>query len=245
MKQDGVTAATFAYDPVGRRVEKIAGGVTYSYAYDGEDMLREVRGASTFRHVHGASIDEPLATEDGSGTLTYYHVDGLGSVAKRTNQTGAVVHEFRYDASGSIEAGAGESAYAFTGRERDPEVGLYYYRARYYDSATGRFLAEDPLRFISGPNLYLYANANPATFVDPYGLRLCEPGEWDEYNATIQACVDRRTKERPAFRDRYEKTLVGTQLGGLASVGGRAVAGPKGAVAGFLLARGFLSSTIG
>jgi YD repeat-containing protein len=36
--------ARFAYDPRGRRVEKIAGGITASYTYDGADILREIRG---------------------------------------------------------------------------------------------------------------------------------------------------------------------------------------------------------
>ena len=34
-----------------------------------------------------------------------------------------------------------------TARENDPETGLYYYRARYYDSGPGRFLSEDPMDF--------------------------------------------------------------------------------------------------
>ncbi|WP_353933154.1 RHS repeat-associated core domain-containing protein [Okeanomitos corallinicola] len=38
----------------------------------------------------------------------------------------------------------------FTGREFDQEIGLYYYRARYYDQATGRFLSEDPIGFDGG-----------------------------------------------------------------------------------------------
>ncbi|MCE5312510.1 MAG: RHS repeat-associated core domain-containing protein [Nitrospiraceae bacterium] len=37
--------------------------------------------------------------------------------------------------------------YAFTGREFDQETGLYYYRNRYYDANTGRFVSKDPIRF--------------------------------------------------------------------------------------------------
>lgn len=50
-----------------------------------------------------------------------------------------------YDAWGDPLQGAPIAGYAFTGREWDPETGLYYYRARYYDPKVGRFLSEDPL----------------------------------------------------------------------------------------------------
>jgi hypothetical protein len=45
----------------------------------------------------------------------------------------------------------------------------YYYRARYYDNALGRFLNEDPIRFGGGTNFYAYARNNPATWIDPLG----------------------------------------------------------------------------
>jgi YD repeat-containing protein len=46
--KNSVEQARFSYDARGRRVEKVAGVVTTSYTYDGGDMLRELRGASTF-----------------------------------------------------------------------------------------------------------------------------------------------------------------------------------------------------
>ncbi len=36
----------------------------------------------------------------------------------------------------------------FTARELDEETGLYYFRARYYDSAKGRFLERDPEGYV-------------------------------------------------------------------------------------------------
>ena len=57
--------------------------------------------------------------------------------------------------------------YTYTGRELDPETGLYYYRARYYDPRIGRFLQEDPIWDV---NLYGYVQNNPLKYVDPYGL---------------------------------------------------------------------------
>jgi YD repeat-containing protein len=133
VEKNGAEVARFAYDAVGRRVEKVTSGLTTSFTYDAEDILREVRGASTVKHVHGPGIDAPLAAEDGSGALTYLHADALGSIVRRTSPAGVIVDEYGYDVWGSIDGELNEPTYSFTGREWDPEVGLYYYRARYYD----------------------------------------------------------------------------------------------------------------
>ena len=62
-------------------------------------------------------------------------------------------------------------SYGFTGREWDQEIGLYFYRARYYDPEVGRFVGKDPIGFAGGDvNLYRYANANPVNLTDPMGL---------------------------------------------------------------------------
>ncbi|MBX3122926.1 MAG: RHS repeat-associated core domain-containing protein [Nitrospira sp.] len=53
----------------------------------------------------------------------------------------------------------------------DSETGLYYYRARYYDSMTGRFLQKDPIGFVSGDlNLYGYVFNRPTVLRDPSGF---------------------------------------------------------------------------
>jgi RHS repeat-associated protein len=172
VEKNGAEVDRFSYDPLGRRVEKVAGGVTTTYAYDGEDILREVRGASILKYLHGLGIDEPLAREDGAGALTYYHADGLGSIVKHTAQTGAIVHEYRHDAWGNLEIGASEPGYSFTGREWDPEIGLYQYRARYYEPKVGRFVSEDPIGLAGGVNRFSYVVNKPTTLVDPSGLKI-------------------------------------------------------------------------
>jgi RHS repeat-associated protein len=167
--KNGVEQARLSYDPLGRRVEKLAGGVTSTYTYDAEDILREARGSSAFKYVHGPGIDEPLAADDG-GALTYLHSDGLWSIMRTTSAAGAVGVTRQYDAWGNAEAGATEAGYAFTGREWDMESRLYYYRARYYDSTNGRFITEDPIGLLGGVNLYVYVGNKPVTAIDPSGL---------------------------------------------------------------------------
>ncbi len=66
------------------------------------------------------------------------------------------------------------TSYTFTNREYDEESGLYYYRARYYDASTGRFLQVDPdpgKRAIPSThvNKYIYVGNNPHNNVDPEG----------------------------------------------------------------------------
>jgi RHS repeat-associated protein len=119
-------------------------------------------------------IDEPLATT-ASGVTSYYHADGLGSITSLTNASGTVVNSYEYDSYGQLTSRneAVSNTIGYTAREDDGQTGLYYYRARYYDPATGRFLSEDPVRWDSDDtNFYRYVLNRPVTYLDPTGLRI-------------------------------------------------------------------------
>jgi RHS repeat-associated protein len=173
VSRNGTLSASFLYDPLGRRVNK--GGTTYpiQYTYDGEDILIEWRSSTDIlMWIHGPGIDEPLASQNQAPGFTanwkYRHLDGLGSLVKTVNASGVIISSVDYDAFGN---GGTVTGYGFTGREFDPETGLLYYRARYYDPKIGRFLSEDPIGFSGGINLYTYVYNNPANLIDPYGLQ--------------------------------------------------------------------------
>jgi hypothetical protein len=51
----------------------------------------------------------------------------------------------------------------------DPN-GLLYMRARYYNPYLCRFINPDPMGFAGGLNWYCYADGNPISNVDPFGL---------------------------------------------------------------------------
>jgi RHS repeat-associated protein len=101
------------------------------------------------------------------------------TVVRVTDSSGAPNLAREYDAWGNLLASA-TAGYAFTGREWDAETNLYYYRARFYDSSTGRFLTEDPaslrrpgsaeLRRVERTNLYRYVRNRPTELTDPTGL---------------------------------------------------------------------------
>jgi RHS repeat-associated protein len=60
-----------------------------------------------------------------------------------------------------------------SGEQYDPDLGLYYLRARYYNPVTGRFLNVDPMAG-DGQRRYEYAAANPVNRADPSGRFVLE-----------------------------------------------------------------------
>jgi RHS repeat-associated protein len=168
------SGVTFKYDPLGRRIYKSSSSSTSVFAYDGDNLIEETNSSGTVvaRYEQTQNIDEPLAMLR-SSTASYYNADGLGSVTSLTNSSGAAVQTYTFDSFGNVTASSGSlvNPFQYTGREMDAETGLYYYRARYYDPGTGRFLTEDPLGWAVGnATFYPYARNNPANFNDPFGL---------------------------------------------------------------------------
>jgi RHS repeat-associated protein len=112
-------------------------------------------------------------------TTYYYHRDHQGSIIALTDKDANIVESFIYDESyGKILQHETTiqtlNPYAYTGREFDMDD-LYYYRARYYDPQTQRFLSEDPIEFMSGDfNWYRYVGNSPLNYVDPFGFNRCK-----------------------------------------------------------------------
>jgi RHS repeat-associated protein len=164
---------TLKYDPFGRRIEKSSSAATSAFAYDGDNLIEETNSSGTVvaRYSQTDNIDEPLAMLRSSAT-SYYQADGLGSVTSLSNGAGALAQTYTVDSFGKQTASSGSlvNSFQYTGREFDTETGLYYYRARYYDSSTGRFMSEDPIDWLGGDvNFYRYASNQPSMFIDPLG----------------------------------------------------------------------------
>jgi len=169
----GGGTVTFAYDPFGRRIEKASSAGTSIYAYDGDNLVEETNssGAVVARYSQGLNIDEPLAMLR-SGATDFYEADGLGSVTSLTSAAGALAQTYTFDSFGKQTASSGSltNPFQYTGREFDPETSLYYYRARYYDPSSSRFLTEDPIGFSGSFDFYLYSDDSPVGLKDPTGL---------------------------------------------------------------------------
>jgi RHS repeat-associated protein len=174
----GAVTATFAYDGLGRRVGRTVPASTENYLYDGLDTIlqKDAGGSVAARYFRGLSIDEPWQRIDSTSTRDYM-ADALGSTVAMTDTNGVIQGQYAYEPFGATTmTGALTNSYKFTGRE-DDGTGLYYYRARYYHPALGRFVSEDPIGFDGGDfNVYAYVRSSPINRTDSYGLMLVDSG---------------------------------------------------------------------
>jgi len=165
-------AVNYKYDGLGRRIQRTTStGANERYVYDGSDVLIDLNPdwsvATTY--FNGRGVDDHLRqTRAGSGA-SYFLTDHLGSTAALADSSANVLEISNYDSFGN-STGSALTRYTYTGRERDPDTGMLYYRARWYDAGIGRLISEDPIGFAGGINQYRYVRNNPIRFSDPLGL---------------------------------------------------------------------------
>jgi len=176
------TVATYAYDAQGRRKEKTVGSASTVFVTDADN--REVleydgtNGAIENWYAYGLGPDEVLnQMSPASGTRQTLIPDVQGSVAGLLDSGSGSLTRIGYQVYGANPSLASGS-YRYTARRFDAETagstaqpsGLYYYRARMYSPAWGRFLQPDPSGYQAGNNLYAYVNNDPLNATDPLGL---------------------------------------------------------------------------
>jgi RHS repeat-associated protein len=59
--------------------------------------------------------------------------------------------------------------FRYTGQQYLRQLGLYYYKARFYSANLGRFLKPDPIGTSDDLNLYAYVRNDPVNYTDPSG----------------------------------------------------------------------------
>ncbi len=194
VKGDGTTL-DFLYTAEGYRIESIrnASGTTYSGLPAGGTRTRfllsgseEVADLDANRNiiryfVPGPAIDERVAQIEANGAVTYMHTDRQASVVAITDAAGNVVSRRGYGSYGETDGaqlvGTGSHPFGYTGRRWDPDLGIYYYRARWYDPETGTFLQTDPIGSLDYVNLYAYVGLEPGNATDPTGMCGLKPGD--------------------------------------------------------------------
>ena len=108
--------------------------------------------------------------------LFWYHPDYLGNVDLITERDGYAHEFFMYNPWGeemhqwNANTYAFTSPYRFNAKELDPETGLAYYGARYYQNKLGVWLSVDRLaEKYPQSSPYVFSGNNPITYVDPNG----------------------------------------------------------------------------
>ena len=191
----------FTYDALQRRISKKHNGILHNYLYDNYNIIAilDENKELIASIIHDENIDSPLSittykksqlSKDEYNSLSeekqvehdntlentyFYHSDNQGSIIALSNIDAKIVESFIYDDAYGIILDHQKTIetlnpYGYTAQVYDTNE-LYYYKARYYDPSTQRFLSPDPIEFKGGDyNFYRYVNNSPLNFTDPSGL---------------------------------------------------------------------------
>ncbi len=176
---NSTNAASYAYDPFGRRIRKSVNGVTTWYLWDGDQLLAEYdgSGARTVRYAYaGGFAPMQVAYKDGAGEDVYdVHSDHLDTPRLLTDSAGTAVWREAHEAFGKAVLDPANTVtfnVRFPGQYFDAESGLHDNRFRTYDPGTGPYISADPIGQSGGVNVNQYASANPVNRFDPLGLEV-------------------------------------------------------------------------
>ena len=168
----------YTYDAEGRRLTTTTGtspnvAVTRDIIdFNGKLLVRIHPDFTKTYYIYGLGL---LYEADGLTNATKtHHFDQVGSTLARTDDTGKVIGRAEYSAYGITFWKEGDMATPFlyngqAGVQTDTN-GLLNMRARYYSPYLMRFLNADPIGFSGGPNWFAYADGNPISLNDPFGL---------------------------------------------------------------------------
>ena len=178
-----LSESSYVYDVFNRRIRvdvdsdgdgPLAAETTFT-VYDGDHAWADfdATGSVLARYLFGTRTDEIIARWRPTEGTAWYLTDHLGSIRNIANSVGQNINTILYDSFGNVLSESNPlvgDRFKFTGREYDSQTGLYYYRARFFDPATGRFTSQDPMHFAAEDlNLYRYGFNSPHSGTDPSG----------------------------------------------------------------------------
>ena len=192
----GAVTATFVYDGDGNRVKGTVSGTTIAYI---GNYLEWTGSVNTMRKFYYAGSTR-VAMRTGASTLKFLLGDHLGSTSITTDSNGAFGSEIRYYPWGGRRYANGSipTTFQYTGQRLDSGIGLYFYGARYYDPAAGRFIQPDTnvpeSQGVQALDRYAYVNNSPVTYTDPSGHMMTQCGADNEECGASQAQINYETQ---------------------------------------------------
>ncbi|HUN24148.1 MAG TPA: RHS repeat-associated core domain-containing protein [Anaerolineales bacterium] len=173
VQEGGATIASFVYDGAGSRVLGTVNGETIAYV--GAHYEVNVTSGAVTKYYGGNALKK-------NGNLQYLFKDHLGSVVGSLDANSGVIESQRsYKPFGDdlLMRGTIPTTLGYTGQRQEPELGLYFYNARWYDPHLGRFTQPDTI--VPSPvdakafDRYAYVNNNPVRYNDPSGHMCSDP----------------------------------------------------------------------
>ncbi len=181
----------FWYDEAGNVIEEEDGSNVNEYLYVGSQRVARIY-----------NLFSPY----------YYYSDYLGTSRVSSDENGNKCYDADYFPWGdeqNVYVNTCPQNYKFNGKERDPDMGVYDFGARFFQDSIARFYSPDwsatvepvPYAELNNPqslNLYTYALDNPLSLRDVDGHLSNSPGQGDtgqpgaagcrQYNASDPAC---------------------------------------------------------
>ncbi len=173
-----VGGLSYGYDPAGVRTAITNGSNVTRLVVNPNaalsQVLMRVKAGVTNYYIYGLGLlYEVTETATSTNTLAY-HFDFRGSTVALTDSNGNVTDRIEYSpyAMTTYRSGTNDTPFLYNGRYgvQTDANGLLYMRARYYNPYLCRFINADPSGFEGGLNHYAYADGNPISLIDPFGL---------------------------------------------------------------------------
>jgi RHS repeat-associated protein len=172
---------SYGYDSAGGRTVMTNGATVTSYVIDPKtsQVLMRIRPNLTNYYIYGPGLLYEIDTTATTTNLVYYHFDAHGSTVALTDASGNVTDRMEYSAYGmpTYRFGTNDTPFLYNGQfgVQTDINGLMFMRARYYNPYICRFINADPSGFSGGLNMYQFADGNPISELDPFGL-----GYWSD-----------------------------------------------------------------
>jgi RHS repeat-associated protein len=203
----GVTSASASAkitdDPFGRVSAVKSAGKTSTYLYDRTSPVLTTGPTGSTSYADDPSTRDTLLETSPKGIVSLI-ANSLGSITGVYSSSGSLLTSYAYDPFGQSSAtnpAASTNDIGYAGYQQNVP-GLGTTTARYYDSALGRFISQDPIGLAGGQNAYAYASNDPLDFTDPTGLGAESVAGWlSAINAAAQLGASAKQLNQPNTTD--------------------------------------------